>query len=44
MDAWAEIKIGFNGEEETVMEDIKYLLKENGDYLLYPKALQVEKN
>ena len=43
MDAWAEIKIGFNGEEETVMEDIKYLLKENGDYLLYPKALQVEK-
>ena len=43
MDIWAEVKIGFNAEQETMMEDIKFLLKENGEFLLYPKALQVEK-
>ena len=38
MDVWTEIKIRFNADRKTLMEDLKYLLKENGEFLLYPKA------
>ena len=40
---WCEMKIGFNVEKETMFDDIKYLLKEHGDFAFYEKALQYRK-
>ena len=40
---WCEVKIGFNVEKETMFDDIKYLLKEHGDFAFYEKALQYRK-
>lgn len=41
--AWCEVKIGFNVEKETMFDDVKYLLKEHGDFDFYEKALQYRK-
>ena len=40
---WCEVKIGFNIEKETMFDDVKYLLKEHGDFAFYEKALQYRK-
>jgi len=41
--AWCEVKIGFNIDRETMFDDVKYLLKEHGDFAFYAKALQYQK-
>ena len=40
---WCELKIGFNVDKETMFDDVKYLLKEHGDFAFYEKALQYRK-
>ena len=41
--AWCEVKIGFNVDKETMFDDVKYLLKEHGDFAFYAKTIQYQK-
>ena len=41
--AWCEVKNGFNVDKETMFDDVKYLLKEHGDFAFYAKTLQYQK-